>query len=401
MTTDGNLTKNRVKFAGSWYELDDFAQRHPGGEGFINIFNGRDVTHAFRSYHPQFTDNRIRSVLHKAKDSEKLFKEEEPNSITGLDIQTTNIAVKEHEKAFKELQKEVLHALGGHHKSKGNLCFFVKCFSILAIAICLEAMQWVYGFTLLRSALHGFVIALIGLNIMHDANHGAASLNPKINFALSLVEDWIGGSYIHWRHHHVVLHHIHTNTEADPDVIIRPILRIHPKQQPNQINYYQHLYVWPLIANMILGNILVEPFDLVFGTFKNEQKGKTGNIDYRFPESTKQERMLSLILRVPFYLRFIILPLVAAPELNTVLCMYAYVAAGSLFLGSIFLLSHNYSNVKFHPGNGDNQNISFLELQVETSSNWGGWFALQLCGGLNCKCLAIGTQDYSSNVVLP
>ena len=55
------------------------------------------------------------------------------------------------------------------------------------------------------------------------------------------------------------------------------------------------------------------------------------------------------------------------------------------YLGGLFILSHNFTDVKFHPSNGDNESLSFMAAQVETSSNWGDWFAIQMCGGLNCK----------------
>lgn len=50
----------------------------------------------------------------------------------------------------------------------------------------------------------GFLFALIGLNIQHDANHGAISPNPAINRALGITQNWIGGSALDWIHQHVV-----------------------------------------------------------------------------------------------------------------------------------------------------------------------------------------------------
>ena len=384
MGIDYKSTENRVKFAGTWYELDDFAKNHPGGDGFINIFNGRDVTHAFRSYHPHFTDKRISSVLRKVKDEDIPSELDSVHSNKNNDKKVAHV-VEKHAMAYKELQKEVLAALGGFRNSKGTYLFFLKSFLITAVAIGMEAMQWVYGFTLIRAILLGCVMALIGLNIQHDANHGAASLNPKINYALGLLQDWIGGSAIHWRHHHVVLHHIHTNTEADPDVRAKPVLRVHPKDEPDLINRFQHLYIWPILSLFGLRIILLEPFDLATGIFGNEDRSQVGNTDHRFAAATKNERIFSLFLRALFYIRFIVLPMVFIPEWNTAYCIYATIASGSFYLGGLFILSHNFTDVKFHPSNGDNENLSFMAAQVETSSNWGDWFAIQMCGGLNCK----------------
>ena len=65
-----------------------------------------------------------------------------------------------------------------------------------------------------------------GLNVQHDANHGAVSRNPKVNRLLGLTQSWIGGSSVSWIHQHVVQHHVHTNDlHLDPDMTGSDILR--------------------------------------------------------------------------------------------------------------------------------------------------------------------------------
>ena len=62
-----------------------------------------------------------------------------------------------------------------------------------------------------------------GLNVQHDANHGAVSRNPKVNRLLGLTQSWIGGSSVSWLHQHVVQHHVHTNDiHLDPDMTSDP-----------------------------------------------------------------------------------------------------------------------------------------------------------------------------------
>ena len=59
----------------------------------------------------------------------------------------------------------------------------------------------------------------IGLNIQHDANHGAVSRYPGVNRVLGMSQNWIGGSALSWVHQHVVQHHLHTNdVNLDPDM---------------------------------------------------------------------------------------------------------------------------------------------------------------------------------------
>jgi fatty acid desaturase len=309
-------------------------------------------------------------------------KDENTKEIKNIAEQVTE----QHATAYRELQKEVLTALGGFRNSKGTPGFFIKAFVIMSLAITLETLQWIYGFTIYRAILLGCCMALVGLNIMHDANHGAASFNSNVNYILGLLQDWIGGSAIHWRHHHVVLHHIHTNTEADPDIRAKPLLRIHPKDEPDQIHQFQHLYIWPILSLLVFRIIVLEPIDLATGNmFGYKDKRQVGDMEHRFAEATQADRHISLLLRSFFYLRFIILPLMFVPEWNTALCIYASIATTSLYAGVLFIVSHNFTDVEFHPSNGDDKRISFMAAQVETSCNWGDWVAIQLCGGLNCE----------------
>jgi fatty acid desaturase (delta-4 desaturase) len=68
-------------------------------------------------------------------------------------------------------------------------------------------LTWVAsGSSPLRAVLLGCAGALIGLNVQHDANHGAASKRPWVNEVLGYGADMIGGSKYnwiqqHWTHH--------------------------------------------------------------------------------------------------------------------------------------------------------------------------------------------------------
>jgi fatty acid desaturase (delta-4 desaturase) len=93
------------------------------------------------------------------------------------------------------------------------------------------------------------VILFSGLNVQHDANHGAISRNPRINRVLGATQNWIGGSAIAWVHQHVVQHHIHTNDlEKDPDIAGNPYLRLNPNQKLMEFHIIQHIYFFVLLA---------------------------------------------------------------------------------------------------------------------------------------------------------
>ncbi|KAH8074194.1 hypothetical protein JL720_10752 [Aureococcus anophagefferens] len=70
--------------------------------------------------------------------------------------------------------------------------------------------------------------ALIGLNVQHDANHGAMFKDGRKNALWGLAQSWIGGSQLMWLQERVVLHHMHTgDVEFDPDAQLAPVMRGH------------------------------------------------------------------------------------------------------------------------------------------------------------------------------
>jgi hypothetical protein len=83
----------------------------------------------------------------------------------------------------------------------------------------------------------GWCFALIGLNIQHDANHGALSRNPWVNRIWGASINWIGGSSISWIHQHVVQHHLFTN---DVKVPYEPIALVSKQHSATIVNGAQN-----------------------------------------------------------------------------------------------------------------------------------------------------------------
>jgi acyl-lipid (7-3)-desaturase (Delta-4 desaturase) len=74
--------------------------------------------------------------------------------------------------------------------------FYVSFFSYLQYLWVTQGSSW--GLAI----LYGVAQAFIGLNVQHDANHGAASKNHRINDILGLGADFIGGSRWLWLEQH-------------------------------------------------------------------------------------------------------------------------------------------------------------------------------------------------------
>ena len=131
------------------YDADRFQWAHPGGSLFVAMFGGRDGTLAFQSYHMRnFPHEKLRPYLRG------------------------RLAPGETVTRFDEDHLELSKKLGGAAPYFAPRHQQYKAAFIWALAFALEA----YALTVRRSwalaTVLGFLYAMIGLNIQHDANHG-------------------------------------------------------------------------------------------------------------------------------------------------------------------------------------------------------------------------------------
>lgn len=102
----------------------------------------------------------------------------------------------------------------------------------------------------LASAAFALASAAMALNIFHDANHGAFSVNGTVNLWVArLCCTCLGVGRYYWRFKHQVLHHRGPNLWTwDDDVESRGFLRVSPQQPWRPRFRGQHFFVLPLYA---------------------------------------------------------------------------------------------------------------------------------------------------------
>jgi len=89
--------------------------------------------------------------------------------------------------------------------------------------------QPAFGWALALWAFMGVAMAGVGMSVMHDANHGAYSANPRINELMGYSLILLGGSINNWKWQHNTLHHTFTNiAHYDDDIADKPGLRLSP-----------------------------------------------------------------------------------------------------------------------------------------------------------------------------
>ena len=338
---------------GKSYLVDDIAKNHPGGPLFIKMFAGKDATDAFLTYHRKpFPSHRVDS------------------SWTGGTATSHTGPYDDYLSLCAEVEKVV-----PRNKSFAPYSYFIKISSILGSALWLEYYMHsntVYVWYL--SAILGWLYALIGLNIQHDANHGAISRHFWINRILGLTQNWIGGSSISWYHQHVVQHHIHTNDVVlDPDISGTKLLRLNPLRSWFRFYSLQYIYFFFLIS--LYGCTAI--FDFI---------GDAWNGTMYTPMSPLllNERRFDLICSLGFLVRWIIYPIYVTKNIYTIFHILPMMTVAGYYLAFFFILSHNFLGTTFHSVNhDDNQTTSLLYRQVSSSCNVGGSWLCFSNGGLN------------------
>lgn len=227
----------------------------------------------------------------------------------------------------------------------------------------------------------GFITALIGLNICHDAIHGALSEKRWVNKLFSILFNIVGANAYMWNITHNIVHHTYTNIKgADEDIDIAPgLIRMHESDEWKPIYKYQHIYAFFLYGLTSLSWVFRKDFVKFF------QK-KIGN--YNNTNHPKKELYVLVFFKVVYMVLFIVLPLILMDI--TVLQFIAgfllmHVIQG-FTLALVFQPAHAVENVDFPlPNEKGIIPEEWAAHQLQTCSNFANKskLATWLTGGLN------------------
>lgn len=118
---------------------------------------------------------------------------------------------------------------------------------------------------LMLCVIMGIGFAGLGFSI-HDAIHGAFSINPAINRLLGFTYDLMGASRYLWKITHNGIHHTYTNVmDLDEDIrVIDPMVRLSPGSPRFWHHRFQHLYAWLLYTLATINWIFVKDYKYMF-----------------------------------------------------------------------------------------------------------------------------------------
>lgn len=232
------------------------------------------------------------------------------------------------------------------------------------------------------SALYGVSIALVCVNVGHDAIHGAYSKSKFVNGLLSMTFNLNGASAYMWAKMHNVAHHSYTNIHGyDEDISPIPIIRLSPESELKPIHKHQHWYAPLFYCLATLSWVFLKDYIKFF-------QNTVGN--YGDQKHPTKEYFYLFLYKAIYYAIFIVTPflVIDQPWYHTVGCILTFHAFAGFYLAIVFMLAHAVESIQFPlpTENGSIEN-SWAIHQLETTSNFVSRSLLgsALSGGLNTQ----------------
>ena len=151
-------------------------------------------------------------------------------------------------KFFKTLNKRVNDYFKENNlKRTGNWKIWLKTFVMFAmflapyfVILTLDIPGWAQ---LLLVVVMGIGMAGVGMNVMHDGNHGSYSSKQWVNKLMGGSIYILAGNVYNWQVQHNVLHHTYTNIHGhDEDLDAKGVLRFSKHAKWKKFHRFQHLY---------------------------------------------------------------------------------------------------------------------------------------------------------------
>ncbi|NND77372.1 MAG: acyl-CoA desaturase [Flavobacteriales bacterium] len=214
------------------------------------------------------------------------------------------------------------------------------------------------------AGVHGFFTALIGLNIGHDAIHGAFSKNQRLNKIMGLGFNIIGASDYMWKITHNIVHHTYTNIPGhDEDIDQIPLLRLNPKQELWWIHKFQHLYAFLLYPLASFTWVFIKDYKKFFAEKIGERKNEHPKIEY----------FRLFFFKAMYYTIFLVIPLIFIDMAWWQILIgffFAHLVEG-LTISAVFQLAHVVEGPEFpEPDDMGNMENSWAIHQMKTTADF-------------------------------
>ncbi|MBL4624201.1 MAG: acyl-CoA desaturase [Flavobacteriales bacterium] len=255
---------------------------------------------------------------------------------------------------------------------------FVFCLTYgLILSNVFVSSAWII---LVLCAIHGFYTAQIGLNIGHDAVHGAFSSKIKVNKRMAMIFNIVGANDYVWSITHNILHHTFTNIPDHDDDLNQPaILRVSPDKKLMKIHRFQHIYVFFLYTLSSLSWVFVKDYVKFFSKNLGAEKNKV---------HPRKEYFRLFFYKAVYYTILLVIPMLVVDFAWYYILLGFYVAHvfEGLTLALVFHMAHLVEGTDFPvPTETGSVENSWAIHQMYTTADFSrkSPIANWLCGGLN------------------
>ncbi len=290
-------------------------------------------------------------------------------------------------KFFKTLNKRVNdYFKESKIRKTGNWKLYLKTVIIFSMfivpyffIIVFDPNQWI---SLMLIILSSIGMAGVGMNIMHDGNHGSFSNRKWVNKLMGSSIYILAGNAYNWQIQHNVLHHTFTNIHGhDEDLAAGRILRFSKHSKWFPYHKYQHFYSFLLYGLMTINWAITGDF---FQTIRYLKR----KLSFKKSISPKKQWINLIFTKIIYFTIWIVLPMVflnlAWWKILIGFFVMHYIAG--IILTIVFQLAHVVEKVEMPlPSNLGNMKNSWAIHQLFTTSNFStnnkilNWFS----GGLN------------------
>jgi len=301
--------------------------------------------------------------------------------------QTLRFSRKDTRQFFKTLNQRVNHYFKENSVSKtGNWKLWVKTFIMFSLLIApyvlvitLDISLWL---KLPLCVLTGIGMAGVGMNVMHDGNHGSFSKRAWVNKFMGSSIYILAGNVFNWKVQHNLLHHTYTNIHGhDEDLEAGRILRFskHSKWMPH--HKFQHYYSILLYGLLTINWAIFTDVQQL----KRYTKRKLSYVNSKKPSI----QWIGLVISKIFYWSiWILIPMVFinAPWWTVLMGFVVMHYTAGLILSTVFQLAHISEDAEFPlaDSKGTMKNTWAIHqlattVNFSTKNRFVNWFT----GGLN------------------
>lgn len=299
---------------------------------------------------------------------------------------TPTFSTKDPLKFFRTLNSRVNNYFKENNiKKTGNWKLHLKTIVMFSIFLApyfllltLDMPFWVY---LLLNIVIGIGMAGVGMNVMHDGNHGSYSTKSWLNKFMGGSIYILAGNVYNWQVQHNVLHHTYTNIHGhDEDLEAGRIMRFTQKAEWRRFHKFQHYY------SVFLYGLLT--FNWAITTdFLQMKRYLKRRLSYGEAKSSKILWTTLIITKVIYFSIWLVIPMILGITWWKVILgfLLMHYTAG-VILSVVFQLAHVVEDISYpEPNNEGEMENTWAIHQLFTTANFApkNWLVNYYTGGLN------------------